>query len=126
MQSLGAVDGDAGSIANWINSRGQVVGASCPDTPLCKPGVDAPSRAFLWQHGVMMDLNALVVGEPKLYLLNALAMNDAGQIVGIGLTPEFEVHAFLATPVSGRGYGGALPSRVAPQLSAIALGTRRR
>jgi probable HAF family extracellular repeat protein len=126
MQSLGAVDGDAGSIANWINNRGQVVGASCPDTPLCKPGAEAPSRAFLWQHGVMMDLNALVVGEPTMYLLNALAMNDAGQIVGIGLTPEFEVHAFLATPVSGHGHGATLPSRVAPQLSAIALGARPR
>jgi hypothetical protein len=103
-----------------------VVGASCPDTPLCKPGAEPPSRAFQWQHGVMMDMNALVVGEPRMYLLNALAMNEAGQIVGIGLTPEFEVHAFLATPVSGHGHGATLPSRVAPQLSAIALGARPR
>jgi probable HAF family extracellular repeat protein len=126
MQSLGAVEGDAGSIANWINNAGQVVGASCPETPLCKPGADAPSRAFLWQRGVMMDLNALVVGEPKMYLLNALAMNDAGQIVGVGLTPDFELHAFLATPVSRHGHGRVSPSRVAPQPKALPLGSRLR
>jgi probable HAF family extracellular repeat protein len=126
MQSLGAVEGDAGSIANWINNRGQVVGASCPETPLCKPGADAPSRAFLRQHGVMMDLNALVVGEPTMYLLNALAMNDAGQIVGIGLTDDFELHAFLATPVSGLGHGQVSASRVAPRPKGLALGSRSR
>ena len=104
------------STAYSINNRGEVVGVS---------GATA-LHAFLWQHGVMTDLNALVVGEPRLYLLNALAMNDAGQIVGIGLTPEFELHAFLATPVSGHGHGRVLPSRVAPRLNAIPLGTRPR
>jgi probable HAF family extracellular repeat protein len=104
MQSLGTVDGDAGSIANWINDRGQVVGASCPETPLCEPGPEVPARAALWQDGVAMDLNALVVGESPMYLLNALAMNDGGQIVGLGLTNDFQVHAFLATPHVARSH----------------------
>jgi len=124
MQSLGAVEDDAGSVANWINNRGQVVGMSCPETPVCKPGPDVPARAFLWQNGVMMDLNKLVVGDPKMYLLNALAMNDGGQIVGLGLTDDFELHAFLATPVSSHAHGQVLPSRVASRPKALTLGTR--
>jgi probable HAF family extracellular repeat protein len=124
MQSLGAVEDDVGSVANWINNRGQVVGMSCPETPVCKPGPDVPVRAFLWQNGVMMDLNKLVVGDPKMYLLNALAMNDRGQIVGLGLTDDFELHAFLATPVSGTARGGVLSSARVARPNALSLGDR--
>ena len=124
MQSLGAVKGDAGSGANWINNRGQVVGASCPETPRCLPGPGVPARAFLWQNGVMMDLNELIVGERELYLITALSMNDRGQIVGLGLTEDFELHAFLATPVSRHGHRGVSPSRGAPRPKALPLGAR--
>lgn len=123
MQSIGTVDGDPGSSANWINARGQVVGTSCPDNPTCRIDVPTPTRAFLWQDGAMMDLNALVVGESPLYLLNALAMDDAGQIVGLGLAivdGEVQgIHAFVATPVAGPELARASSSRVAARPNAL-------
>lgn len=48
----------------------------------------------------MRDLNSLVPAESPLYLLNALAVNDADEMVGFGVTDGGEVHGFLATPTS--------------------------
>ena len=56
-------------------------------------------RAFLWQGKELLDLNTLSPDSP-LYLRQALSINDAGQIAGIGVvTNTGETHAFLATPV---------------------------
>jgi hypothetical protein len=75
---------------------------------------------------VLLVVLGVVVGEGWLFVVLGVGLFVGGVLVGIGLTPEFEVHAFLATPVSGHGHGATLPSRVAPQLSAIALGARPR
>ena len=99
---LGTLPGDLGSVPQWINNRGQVVGASCVDTPLCVLGPGVQLRAYLWQDGVMADLNDLIASDSHLYLGVALAINDRGQITGIGVTNEGEPHAFLATPVHGQ------------------------
>jgi probable HAF family extracellular repeat protein len=107
--SLGALPGDVGSIPQWINNRGQVVGASCVDTPLCVLGPGVQLRAYLWQDGVMVDLNDLITHDSHLYLGVALAINDRGQITGIGVTDEGEPHAFLATPTHGQAYRQASP-----------------
>ena len=55
-------------------------------------------RAFLWQDGVMTDLNDLIVSETDLVLTKANAINGLGDIVGVGQTPEGVSHAFLARP----------------------------
>ena len=90
MTDLGTLPGDVDSGALGV-SGGQVVGASFD--------ASGNSRAFLWQNGVMTDLNDLVSGGPPLFLLQASAINSQGQTAGFALrTDTGEVHAFLATP----------------------------
>jgi probable HAF family extracellular repeat protein len=93
MQDLGTLQGDFFSVAtccNTVNNRAQVVGFSFP-------GPLGSGRAFLWQNGVMTDLNTLIPAGSPWYLQAAESINDAGQIAGYG-TINGETHAFLATP----------------------------
>src|SRR5262249_11139678 len=55
-------------------------------------------HAFVWQDGMMTDLNDLVVGSGWSLLSQANAVNDAGQIVGVGTNPDGLDHAFLFDP----------------------------
>jgi probable HAF family extracellular repeat protein len=92
-RDLGTLPGDFFSSAtccHTINDNGQVVGFSFP-------GPLGSGRAFLWQNGVMTDLNTLIPKDSPWYLLQGLSINDAGQIVGYG-TINGNVHAFIATP----------------------------
>lgn len=88
---LKALAGDLFSEAFAINSHGQVVGVSFGGT--------SGSRAFIWQNGVLANLNDLVAIAPDV-LLSAQDINDAGQITGRvrdGVTGE--IVAFVATPI---------------------------
>lgn len=86
---LGTLQGDALSEAFAINSRGQVVGVSF--------GGSAGARAFLYQDGVMHNLNDLVDSEDV--LLSAQDINDAGVITGRLLDHETgETVMFVAEP----------------------------
>jgi probable HAF family extracellular repeat protein len=96
IRDLGTLPGDflsAAPCCNTINNKGQVVGFSLP-------GPLGSGRAFLWQDGVMTDLNALIPKGSPWYLLDALSINDDGQIAGYG-TIGGNIHAFLATPCDG-------------------------
>ncbi|MDP9201568.1 MAG: hypothetical protein M3P26_06505 [Gemmatimonadota bacterium] len=73
-QDLGTLPGDAFSEAFGINARGQVVGVSF--------GGANGAHAFLWQGGVMTDLNKLVGSGFPDVLISAQDINDAGQITG--------------------------------------------
>ncbi len=75
IQDLGTLPGDAISEALGINDQGQVVGVSYG------AGFANP-RAFLWQNGVMTDLNTLIPSGSSLYLQAAQEINDLGEIVG--------------------------------------------
>jgi probable HAF family extracellular repeat protein len=77
---LGTLDGDCGSVAWAINSHGQVVGSSFS----CDSG---RRRAFLWQNGSMVDLNALIPAGSGLELTDPLTITDRGEIAGIGVVP---------------------------------------
>jgi probable HAF family extracellular repeat protein len=93
MQDLGTLPGDflsAAPCCNTINNRGQVVGFSLP-------GPLGSGRAFLWQDGVMFDLNTLIPKGSPWYLQQAVSINEDGQIVGYG-TIGGNIHAFLARP----------------------------
>ena len=94
MQDLGVLPGDLVGAGLGMNNRGDIVGAS-----VSAPGpATGNPRAFLWQNGVMSDLNALAPGSP-LYLLNAFAINEFEEIVGFGVqTSSGDLHAFLAQP----------------------------
>ena len=93
MQDLGTLDGDVVSGGIGINDKGQVVGPSFD--------ADGNPRAYLWQNGVMTDLNTLIPAGSPLFLLFAESINSRGEIVGFGATEAGDVHAFLATPSNG-------------------------
>jgi probable HAF family extracellular repeat protein len=63
------------------------------------------SHAFIWQNGVMTDLNTLFPANSNLYATFAAKINESGQIGGQATVltgPDAgDVHAFLATPVYG-------------------------
>jgi probable HAF family extracellular repeat protein len=75
MRDLGTVSGDFASFPYAINSKGQVVGDSCDESGNC--------RAFLWQDGVMTDLNTLIPPNSSLYLLVGNNINDEGEIAAL-------------------------------------------
>ncbi len=92
MKDLGALGKDVVGDPAGINNQTQVVGGSCDSTGFC--------RAFFWDNDVndvVMDLNSLAPNSP-LYLFYALGINDAGEIVGLGMTSSGDFHTFLATP----------------------------
>jgi len=93
MIDLRTLPGDFGSGALGINNEGQVAGGSWD--------AEGNERAFLWQNGVMTDLNTLIPPDSPLFLWEADGINDWGQIVGLAYqvsTGDF--HAFLATPTT--------------------------
>lgn len=78
-----------------VNNLGQVVGgARCISSGALK-------AAFLWHAGRNHNLNDPVVGEHELDLLEARAINDAGQIVGLAVNPAGNLRAFLLNPLPG-------------------------
>ena len=79
MTDMGVLPGDIQSWASNINSKGQAVGTSFPETG---------SRAFIWQDGVMTDLNTLIPAGSNFYLAEAWGINERGQIAGFGLLPN--------------------------------------
>ena len=96
IKDLGALPGDVYSEAHGINERRQVVGISCDAAGSC--------RAFLWQNGVMTDLNTLVQAGYADVLTTAQDINDLGEITGRAFDPVTGARpAFLATPSPGHG-----------------------
>jgi probable HAF family extracellular repeat protein len=91
IESLGKLAGDTSSQALGINNRRQVVGVSSGDL----------NRAFLWENGVMKDLNTLAGPAFPDLLIVAQHINDAGVIVGRAVLHGTNIQVpFVATPVS--------------------------
>lgn len=91
IRDLRTLPGDANSQGLGVNSSLQVVGVSS----------GAINRAFLWEHGVMQDLNSLVGPNFPDLLIVAQHINEDGVIVGRavrrGTTQQVP---FVATPLS--------------------------
>jgi probable HAF family extracellular repeat protein len=84
--------GHISSQANGVNERGQVVGFSCT--------IDSDCRAFLWENGVLKNLNDLVAPGFTGVLLFAQDINDQGEITGRAFDPATGLRrAFVAVPV---------------------------
>jgi probable HAF family extracellular repeat protein len=90
IQPLGFLPGDVHSEAYGINEHRQVVGLSCDANGIC--------RAFLWENGVMTDLNALKPASYTARLEQAKDINEAGEIAGRSIDSNGVRRAFLATP----------------------------
>jgi probable HAF family extracellular repeat protein len=89
-RSLGVLPGDVTSQATGINEWGQIVGQSCD--------VDDNCRGFLWEGGVMRDLNDLVVSGDEDLITTANDIDDFGRITGQAVDATGKFVAFLATP----------------------------
>jgi probable HAF family extracellular repeat protein len=93
MKDLGTLSGDFASTAISINDPGVIVGGSFDS--------NFNPRAFVWTGGTMTDLNGALTSNPqKIYLLLASSINASGEIVGLGVTNDGNLHGFLATPDS--------------------------
>ncbi len=89
---LGTLGGSF-SVGRDINNRGQIVGGSLE-------AQDGSFHAFLFDEGRLKDLNDLVFNCQGWELVQAVAINDVGQIVGIG-SYQGEDRVFLLMPVKG-------------------------
>lgn len=92
MHDLGVLPGYEWSPGFGINEISQVVG-------LCSHPNPNDLRAFIWQNGVMRDLNELVLAGRSVVVQIATAINDFGQIAAYGYDAKSDVVAFLLTPV---------------------------
>ena len=99
MQDLSTLSGDVASTGISINNAGSVVGLSLD--------ANFNPRAFLWENGVMTDLNTLIVGDSPLCLMSGCSINSRGEITGLGLTSTGEIHTYLATPTQGVANSGS-------------------
>ena len=92
IRPLGALPGHVHSEAYGINERRQVVGVSC-DADF------ADCRAFVWDNGVMTDLNDVKQPGYTARLEQGKDINDVGEITGRALDPVTGVRtAFRAKP----------------------------
>jgi probable HAF family extracellular repeat protein len=98
IENLGVLPGDSLSQALGINDKGQIVGISCT-------AGFASCRAFLFDHGVMMDLNELLPDDYADHLFTANDINNNGQITGQAIKAGTEelVPVWLI-PVDSRGH----------------------
>ena len=96
MTDLGILGGDVVSIAVEINSKGQIVGTSWVNNIFGR-------HAVLWQDGQIIDLNTVIPPNSALHLTDAFAINDRGEIAGVGVpsgcsADRYCGHAFVLIP----------------------------
>lgn len=95
LERLGKLPGDIRAEALGVNEKNQVVGLS--------RGGPFLFRAFIWQNGVMSDLNTMTVAGSQ-FLLFANDINDRGVISGESFDPSTgNAPAFVGIPVVGGG-----------------------
>ena len=80
----------ADSCAYGVNEMRQIVGDSY---------ASGHYAAVLWQDGTICRLADLLVNGSGWRVDRALDINDRGQIVGYGIAPNGQKHAFLLTPI---------------------------
>ena len=95
--NIGVLPGDFAAFATGINGRGQVVGNNFDSNFNW-------SHGFIWQDGVLTDLNALIPADSNLFIISASNINEAGQISGMGTVLKGphagNIHAYLLTPTN--------------------------
>lgn len=89
MHDLGTLPGHVSSLAWDVNNLHQVVGVSYTGN------LTGTSRAVLWDAGKAIPLNSANTASQGWVLLVASAINDNGQIVGIGVRNGSEGRGYL-------------------------------
>jgi probable HAF family extracellular repeat protein len=94
MTDLGTLGPCLDSTAFAVNSSGQVVG----DTGDCPGGSGGPS--FFSERGQpMVDINSLLLANSSdIEVVDAIYINDRGEVAGAGILPNGDVHAVLLVP----------------------------
>jgi probable HAF family extracellular repeat protein len=114
-RGLGTLRGGHNSAAYAVNNRGLIVGiADYPYRTVCwdpytatyLPCIRYAQHGFLYDQGVMMDLNSLIPEDEGWDLEWAFDINDRGQIVGYGRLNGV-YRAYVLTPCESRGNGRA-------------------
>jgi probable HAF family extracellular repeat protein len=118
MTDLGTLPGDIHSVGQVINCEEQVVGRTSD--------ADFNGVGYLWENGVMSDLNTLIPADSPLYIIDANGINNLGQIVGVGITSTGEGHACLLTPIANDPFDARPAARQSVPRSEIALPERYR
>ena len=86
---------------------------------VARPSLPIGVRAFLYENGMMMDLNALIQPDTSLYLTNGGGINDSGEIIGTAFDANSGLLvAFLAVPAYG-GASEAVSSKAHPEGSSL-------
>lgn len=98
MLNLGTLPGFDRGAASDVNDSGRVVGRSWGVAG--NPNIES---AFVWQDGVMTDLNDLIPTNSGAHITWATAINNQGQITGMATASANEVVAVLLTPVETAG-----------------------
>jgi len=81
------------ALADTINSKDQIAGASYPNCDF-----EAPGRGFLYENGELVDLNNLVPPDSKIHVSEPETINDRGEIAGLGVDASGNSRAFLLIP----------------------------
>jgi len=106
MTDLGTLPGEGDSVANSINDLGQVVGTASNGGGIGGGGGgQAADHAFLYENGVMTDLNSLLPPGASGWVLNtATAIDNQSQIAGMG-TYNGDTHGYILdlSPLGSQG-----------------------
>ena len=100
---LGSLVPGGNSYSYAINAAGQVVGQA---------STSLGNHAFLWSNGAMTDLNSLILPTSGWTLQGAYAMNNQGQIVGLGVGPRAAGSGFLLTPAAAIALANATSAKI--------------
>jgi probable HAF family extracellular repeat protein len=93
LSNLGTLpSGESGSWARAINASGQIVGSSYSGA------ANFSVHATLWDAGQIIDLNSRIAPNSDWILTRAEDINQAGEIVGVGLL-NGQTRGFKLTPV---------------------------